>query len=98
MQILLLEKGQGKTRALIELAAREDLYIVCDTPRRAAQIARDALDANLRINFPITWSEFLGHKFHASGIKGFVIDDADRLLTHLCIGVPLQAISVTKES
>lgn len=84
----------GKTTKLIEIAARDNLYIVCHGQREARRIAEMADKMDLDILFPITYDEFINWKsMLGSRIKGFVIDNAGMLLGYMARSVPVVAIS-----
>lgn len=96
MRVIVGSRQSGKTAKLIRLSAEHGSYIVCPTRRDVARIAARAKDMNLRISLPITFEEFLGHRYYARGVRGFLIDNADQLLAYLS-DVPIHAITINVE-
>jgi len=80
MRILQMARAAGKTHKLIKLSAERGAYIVCRDEQEAERIFQSALDRELDINFPITYSEFENKRYYGRGIKEFMIDDVDQLL------------------
>jgi hypothetical protein len=97
MMKIILARGHGKTIDAIRIAAEDGLYIVCIDRNEAGRVFSCSREFGLDIPFPITFSEFLEGRFSGKGIKGFVIDNADQLLAYIARGVPVAAITMTKE-
>ena len=97
MEIIIQKRSQGKTKRLIDESAKSGCYIVCSNQAECARIARVASDLGLKIPFPISYNEFVRREYHARGIKGFLIDQADHLLQWMS-HVPIKAISLTDNS
>jgi hypothetical protein len=90
--------GENKTERAIRLSASSPwpTYIVSATHKDAGRIFRRAVELGLEIPFPISFDEFLKGAFCGKNIKGFIVDDVDRLLRVLGRGVPIVALTVTE--
>jgi hypothetical protein len=93
-KVIIGKRGSGKTDAIIRLAAKEFLYIVCSSGE-VRRIVDRAKSMDLDIPFPLSYSEFMSGQFCGRGIKGFVVDNVDLLVIGMARGVPVRAISVT---
>lgn len=93
MKLIIRGRCRGKTTEAVRLAAESGAYIVCGDRRRATQVFRDAHDAGIDINFPLTAREFFSGEFRGKGIQGFIFDDLDKILRDYAHGVPLLAAS-----
>ena len=91
-------KGTGKTKKLIELAAKDFSYIVVRNAIIARSVAKRAREMGVNIPFPLTYDEFIKGKFYGRGIRGFMIDDVDALLWYLARGVKVKALSLDASS
>lgn len=97
-EIIIKERGTGKTTELIKRAAKDGLYILTDTKRSAEYIVDMAHRMGMHIPFPITVDEYLkGNKFQGSCIRrdGVLIDDAELVLQTLLSGIPIRAVTIT---
>lgn len=94
MQIIVSGRQSGKTTKLIEIASKTDAYIVCHSQHECNRIYELALELNLNINFPITYREFIEHRYYGRGIKGFLIDNADQLIQSMT-EVNIEALTMT---
>jgi len=97
MKIINKPRCTGKTTELIKIASEENSYIVCRHEHEARRIAEQAESMGLNINFPITFNDFIQHRFFEGGINSFLIDCADGLLQGLAGNVPIKAITTTEE-
>lgn len=89
-----LPRAGGKTTEMInEAAAHPGTYIVTCNRDEVSRVFEEARKMGKSIAFPLTYDEFLGRRFHGPGIGGFVIDNVDQLLRHMCCGIPLLAAS-----
>ena len=86
----------GKTMELIKLSAEGWYYIVCHSRQEAHRVYGKAIEMGLDIPLPITYDEFLGRQYHSRGVRGFLIDNADMLLSRLS-SVPIIAFTATVE-
>ena len=96
MEIIYKERGKGKTTDLIKLSAEKGYYIVCKGRDESQRIASQAIEMGLSIPLPITFNEFLCSDYGYC-VKGFLIDNADILLSHLGRG-RVKAATLTKPS
>lgn len=97
MKIIVGGIASGKTTQLIKLSASTRHYIVTSTHKMAYQTAKMAQEMGLDIPFPMTFREFLEGKYHAPGVKGILIDDADALIQSIS-RVPITGITLTGDS
>lgn len=97
MKKIILPRGKGKTTELIKISAETGCYIVCRSPSEASRIQLTATQIGLRIPFPITYEEFITGQYFGKGIKGFLIDDLDKLINEISAVVPVYAVTMTDE-
>lgn len=103
MDIISSSRHSGKTKALIDRAAKDFLCIVCLDPQEATRITEIAKIMGLDIPLPLSFGEFVagdfpGRGLKGHGIRGFVIDNADLLIHRLAREVPVEALSFTESS
>lgn len=96
-EVIVGGRAFGKTKRCIELASEKWAYIVCPSHKDARRIADMARDMEKDIPFPITLQELVSGQFHRTNIKGFVVDDVDRMLALLARGVPILGVSLNRE-
>lgn len=97
-EIIIKERGTGKTTELIKRAAKDGIYILTANQTMAGCIAELARRMGLHIPFPITVEEYLkGNNFRGSCIcrDGLLIDDADLVLQTLLSGIPIRAVTIS---
>jgi hypothetical protein len=92
--VIVRGRGEGKTMECVRLSSREWYYIVCPTHKDARRIYEEARFHCYDIPFPITFAELMRGDFSKKNIKGFIIDDVDRMIESLCRNVPLVGISL----
>lgn len=97
MQVIGGGRQSGKTTQLIQFAANNNGYIVCQSKPEAARIAAQARNMEVNINFPITYQEFIERRYNGKGVSKFHIDNADYLLQSLT-EVPIANITVNVET
>lgn len=51
---------------------------------------------DMRIAYPLTFSEFLAKRYNKRGVKRFYIDNADALIRMLAAGVEVDSIVMDK--
>lgn len=95
MNIIVQPRQTGKTTELIKKSAETGYYIVCDTHAMAQYTFKIAQDLKLNIPLPITSKEFIEGRFSSFGIKGFLIDNAEFILSRLAKGVKIDTITMT---
>ena len=67
--------------------------IVCLNRNEAHRIFEVASKNKQKINFPITFDEFINKEYNGVGCKCFHIDNADLFIQHLSM-IPVETISV----
>lgn len=97
MKKIILPRSGGKTDMLIWQSSNSGDYIVCRDGKTVQNIARRAMDLGVKIPFPLSYDEFLDRRYYKSGIRGFLIDDANKLIEILSKGVPVNAITMRAE-
>lgn len=95
-EIIVRSRLGGKTTELIRRSAETGAYIVCTDRRRAWQIARQAMDAGLAIQFPLTASEWQDRTYYPRGMPGLLFDDLDRIIAGMS-AVPVLAVTWTSD-
>lgn len=94
MDKIILARRKGKTTELIKRSAATNEYIVCQTMAEAQIICRNARSMNLSIPQPISYSEFIDGRYHGRGIKGFLVDNIEKLLDFISDSVPVSAFTM----
>lgn len=94
MKKIILGNGKGKTEQLIRMSDETGHYIVCASMHEADAIHQRARVMGLKIPLPITYREFVRGEYSAKGIKGFLIDDVERLVISMTT-VYISAITLT---
>jgi len=99
MEIIYQPRQSGKTLSLIKQADNFNGYILTMNARSCEHIMNLAEKHGYKINFPLTWDEFLLGRFYPNGVKKIYIDNADLILQRLANEryVALEAITITKE-
>ena len=97
MEIILMDKGAGKTAELIRRSAETGFYILTKDLARARSVVKQAREMGLNIPFPITVAEYMRSSgLRGSYIKNIYIDDADDILLALFGRVNIEAITITR--
>lgn len=96
MELILLPKQSVKTNRLVERAAERGFRIVCSTIEECARLQEVARGLGAEIKEPMSFDEFIAIKGQGMKTKGFIIDDADKLLKQMCImnNAPLITMSM----
>lgn len=81
MEILRLNKGEGKTTELIKLSNESWTYILCRDTQRVDNIVKRAGELNIDIPYPITIREL--PLSSGSRINSLLIDDVEDVLEAL---------------
>ncbi len=92
--IIASESGSGKTDKCIRLSAKTGAYIVCPVTEDVRHIWDKAKEMRLSIPYPMTFYEWVESRFYGCGVKGFIFDDIDRMVTMHSGGVPLVGVSL----
>jgi hypothetical protein len=98
MKLIIKNHGGGKTIEAIKLAIKENLYIVAANEKECYRIFSIVQSMGLNINFPITYSELINAFYHKPGIKGFIIDEAERFIEYVVKSDKIKYITLTKEN
>jgi len=93
MEIISGARMTGKTTELIRKSAESGSYMVVATMYEAARAMGAAAALGLQIPTPITYSEFERREYAGNNIRGFLIDNADRLLQQMT-HVPIESITI----
>lgn len=94
MKIILSPRQFGKTTRILIKANNYNGYIVCHNHDEIKRISRQAKKMKLKINFPMTFDEFIKKQYYGKGVKKFHIDNAEILLQMLT-EVPIETITLT---
>ena len=78
-------RGSGKTLQLIFYAINNDMTIVCQDPRYVTDMAHE-LNVSEFMRRPISYQSLLNNRDRGSSTKGYLIDDVEVLLNHICNG------------
>ena len=100
MRVIHKNQNSGKTDTIIREAEKNQSYVVCQSRRHVEHVAERARELGVSIALPITFHEFLKGQFSShrgAGQISFVVDDLDILLAEISRGVPIKAISLTRE-
>lgn len=95
MKTIIGKRRSGKTTELIKLASETGGYIVCRDMDECSRIQSIAKEKGYSISFPITYSEFAKRQYHSKGIKCFLIDNVELLLSYMS-DVPIHAITLNQ--
>lgn len=97
MKVIYKGRQQGKTTEIIKECAANKKYslIVCMSRRECERVFGMAKEMELTIPYPITYEEFLNHRYAGQNIDAFYIDNIDILLQSLSRGVPINTVSIT---
>lgn len=96
--IIVGSRGSGKSTELIKMSADENIYILTGTKSQAECLFNQARKMGLNIPFPVTWEEFTRGHLQGTPIQedGVLIDEASHLLSRVLKGIPVKAVTWTK--
>lgn len=97
MEIIFRARQEGKTFDLIKKSYVGGFTIVCPDRNNCNRILQQASIMGLTIPQPITFVDFLERKFLSQRIKGFLIDDSEKIFQYVAAHIPVLAITITKE-
>lgn len=98
MEIILKNRGGGKTAELIRRSAKSGLYILTKDYARSRAVAEQARDMGINIPFPVTVADYMhSDGFNGSFINKIYIDDADDILQAIFCRVQIEAATITKD-
>lgn len=97
-ELILGSRRSGKTLELIKRSAKDGIYILTSSKRRADDLFRYAQSVGFDIPYPITMDDYRRSRFHGSSLErdGIYIDQADDILHQLFSGIDLKAVTWTK--
>lgn len=91
------ERCSGKTTELIKRSAETGAYILVATKNMASIVSTQAKKAGYNIPYPITIDDLLACNISSTvRSKGVLIDELDLILSYLCDGVSVHAVTITK--
>jgi hypothetical protein len=99
MEVVVKPRQGGKSETILRLAAQHFSYIVCPTLADVQELWQRAreLDLMSKLPQPITWNEFINHRYRSRGIRSFMIDDLDRCIQTMT-DVEVKAVSLTGDT
>mgnify|MGYP001569983264 CR=1 FL=1 len=106
MEIIYRGCRSGKTTELIKQSIENGYTIVCNSKKEAESIYKQGkilkeaklskyIESQAIIPFPIIYDEFITKKWLGKQIKGFLIDDVDRLLELMCLPNLVKVVTIT---
>lgn len=91
------ERQSGKTTELIKRSAETGSYILVATKNMASIVSTQAKMDGYNIPYPITIDDMLACNISSTvRSKGVLIDELDMVLSGLCDGIPIRAVTITK--
>ena len=97
MKKIIKNRGEGKTKELIQLSHDTNTYILVTDRLRQREVFKFAHDLGIDILFPVTVDDYLKTKFRGSFIGHILIDDADEVLKVVFSNVEIDAITMRKD-
>ena len=94
MEIIIGERGSGKTTELIKRSAETGSYILVATKMMAACVYTDAVHGGYNIPYPITIMEYLNCEFDKR--TPILIDELDLALGSIFNLEKVEAVTLTK--
>lgn len=94
MEIIIGERGSGKTTELIKRSAETGAYILVATKMMAACVYTDAVHGGYNIPYPITIMEYLNGEFDKR--TPILIDELDLALGSIFNLEKVEAVTLTK--
>ena len=92
------ERCSGKTTELIKRSAETGAYILVANKHMASLVSTQAKMNGYNIPYPITINEVLSVNISSAvRSKGVLIDELDIILAGLCDGIPIRAVTITKQ-
>ena len=93
MKIVTRKRNKGKTTFAVKQAIKSGAYLVVRSHAVAVALARKYPT----LRFPITYNELLRDHLVGSYVRNIIIDDADDFLRHVCPGLVIDLVTLTKE-
>ena len=98
MKVICRGRVTGRTSELIkECAKYKYAIIVAPTTMRARFIFDRALEMKINIPMPISFREFVDHKWYGKWIDAFLFDDLDASLQCVAKEVPVKTVVFCRE-
>lgn len=97
MKKIILGRGEGKTKELIQLSHDTNTYILVADRSRQREIFSFARDLGITIPNPVTVEDYMRTHFRGSFIKHILIDDADDVLKTIFYNLIIDAITMRKD-
>lgn len=98
MEIILRNRGGGKTAELIRRSAETGIYILTKDYTRSRAVVTQAHEMGMDIPFPVTVADYMhSDGFNGSFINKIYIDDADDILQAIFCRVQIEAATITKD-
>ena len=97
MKKIILGRGEGKTKELIQLSHDTNTYILVADRSRQREIFSFAHDLGIDILNPVTVEEYMRTHFRGNFIKHVLIDDADDVLKTIFNNLTIDAITMRKD-
>lgn len=96
-ELIVGSRRSGKTTALIEKAATDNLYILTGTKAQARHILDQAKRMGYDIPFPVTWEDFQRTEFRGSSIQrdGLLVDELEHVMCRMFRNIPIKAATWT---
>lgn len=98
MQKVITPRGMGKTRYLINKAAKTGATMVVHSDKMVYIVDSWAKELGCEIKKPVVFREFVRREFREVNPKGYLIDDLDSCLNLLNPDVKVLAVSMSDES
>lgn len=96
INVIVGKRMSGKTHKILEAANNYNGYVVCRDKTTAQACSLYAENFGFKINFPMTFEEFLKERYIGRNVGTFHIDDAHVLLQGLT-SVPIQTVTMETE-
>ena len=90
MKIIFGAPGSGKTKAILELSAKNNIPVLCESQQRVRRLLEKASGYGYEIPMPITIEEI------DDKVREVYVDDIQRVL-EIALKIRLTAITVNKD-
>ena len=97
MNIIIGERGAGKTMKLLHISAEKKIPIVAGTVGHAKFLKNKAEEYGLIIPEPIVYTRNLNERIRGTDISEVLVDDAELMLSHL-LGIDINTMTISDES
>lgn len=93
MMVITRPRQAGKTHDLIKLAHEHGGYVVVIDQSEAQRVFKLSRELEMPVNLPITFKEFLDHKYYGAGVSNFYMDNLDVMIQGLTNN-PIYAVTL----